>query len=80
MSRSLERELAADVRKRRERLENARRLQAQARTREQRIAARIDEVRNGPKPSGSTHRSGGKPRSLPSVDDELAALKKKMGT
>jgi curved DNA-binding protein CbpA len=78
MSRSLERDLERDVRRRRERLADARRLLAQAKTREQRIEARITEVRNGP-PAGSGSGTRSKPRALPSVDDELEMLKKKMG-
>ena len=81
MSKSYERELERDAKRRRERLTDARRLLEQAKTREQRIASRIVEIRNGPPPSssGGAYRSGGKPRALPSVDDELAELKKKMG-
>ena len=81
MSRSLERELQTDVRRRRERLNDARRLKEQARSREGRIAKRLDEVINGPAPSsgGSTYRSKGKPRALKSVDDELEAMKKRLG-
>ena len=81
MSKSLERELERDLRRRKERAADARRLLEQARSREQRIAARLDELKNGPPSGGSSgsYRSGGKPRSLPSVDDELQKLKRQMG-
>ena len=73
---SLERELERDLSRRRERLQNARRLLTQAESREKQIAERIEVVKKGP-PPGS--RRSGPARSLPSVDDELKALKKAMG-
>jgi len=77
MSRSVERELEKDLRRRKERLADAKRLQGQAKTREQKIAARLNELRNGPPPN--TRDRDGKPRKLGSVDDELESLKKTMG-
>ena len=77
MERSLEREMERDLRRRRERLQNARRLLTQAESREKRIAARLEVVRSGPPPGSTTSASRG--RALPSVDDELKALKKAMG-
>ena len=46
-SRSLARELERDVSRRRERLQDARRLQETARAREQRLEQRIRELRDG---------------------------------
>lgn len=78
MAKSFERELAKDVRRRNERVKDAQKLQAQAKSREQRIAARIDEVRRGGGSSAGGGRDG-PPRQLKSVDEELEALKRKMG-
>ena len=76
MARSLERELERDLRRRRERLQDARRLLEQARSREKRIAARLEDLRNGPQ---SSTRSQNRGRALPSVEEELEQLKRKMG-
>jgi curved DNA-binding protein CbpA len=73
MARSLEREMQRDLRRRRQRLSDAKRLLTQAREREQRITARLDELRRG----GGGDR--GRRRSLPSVDDELEQMKRRMG-
>jgi curved DNA-binding protein CbpA len=77
MAKSFERELQRDVRKRNERVADARKLQTQAKSREQRIAARIEEVKRGGGSDGGSRQ--GPPRQLGSVDDELEALKRKMG-
>lgn len=78
IARSVEQELQRDLRRRRERLQDARRLLAQAQSREQRIAARIEEVRNGGGTGSGSTRS--KPRAeLPSVEDELRRLKEELG-
>ena len=78
MSRSLERDLERDVRRRQERLKDAKRLLVQAKTRQQKIEARLSELRSGGGGSGarSTVNRG---RALPSVDEELERLKKQMG-
>ena len=77
MAKSYERELTKDLKRRTERVADAKRLLTQAQSREQRIQTRIDEVTSGGG-GGSGGRSG-PPRTLPSVDDELAELKRKMG-
>ena len=78
-ARSLERELERDVRRRRDRLADARRLLTQARSREQRITARIEEVERTPSQGTSSQRRRGGPRALPSVDEELERMKREMG-
>ena len=75
MERSIERELERDLGRRRERLQNARRLLTQAESRERQISDRLEELRRGPPSS----KSRAPARSLPSVDDELARLKREMG-
>ena len=83
VAKSMERELQRDVRKRRERVADARRLKEQAAERERRIAARIDEVKNGPPPprpsSSSASSSSAGRAALPSVEEELKRLKREMG-
>ena len=74
MERSIELDLQRDLRRRRDRLQNAKRLLLQAESREQRIAKRIQEVRQGPTSSARARAS----RQLPSVDDELERLKKEI--
>ena len=83
MARDVQREMERDVRRRRERLQDARRLLAQVQSREERLRARVDEVRNGPPPpraaDAGRRSSSSSPRSLPSVEDELQRMKREMG-
>ena len=79
MAKSFERELQRDIRKRTERVTDARRLLTQAKSREQRISARIEELKNGGGGRGGGGESVNRGRSLPSVDDELESLRRKVG-
>ena len=73
MEKSLAREMQRDLQRRRDRLVRARRLLSQAENREKRISAWLQQVQNG------RGRSHSRPQQLPSVDEELAQLKRKMG-
>ena len=76
MAKSYERELARDLRRRNERVADAKRLLTQAQSREVRISRRLDEIKNG---GGGSGAKGGPPRQLASVDDELERLKRELG-
>lgn len=79
-ARELEREMSRDLRRRRDRLRSARRLFDQSEDRERRVATRLEELRRGgPRAPAAPRASRSAGRSLPSVEQELAALKRKLG-
>jgi len=82
MGKAYGRQLEQDVSRRRAQLGDARRLLTQAEQREKRLAQRLEEVRAGGgrgRGSSGASRGASRPRQLPSVEEELARMKREMG-
>ena len=79
MGKAFGRQLEQDASRRRQQLNDARRLLVQAEQREKRIAERLEVVRSGGSSRGSAGSWPGRRRQLPSVEEELQRMKREMG-